>query len=149
MIRFDLNTHIYRPLMQVFEFVSTPENDFQWQYGTLTSAQISAGDIGTGTLFRVVGHLLGRRTEVVYQVTVFDLNRSYGFKSISGPVDFSTLYTFEIDGGGTKINLSTETDPRGFFEANGAIVVKKFKKEHKENLSMLKNVLEAHHTTRA
>jgi hypothetical protein len=149
MIRIELNTHIYRPLTQVFEFVSTPENDFQWQYGTLTSAQISAGDIGAGTLFRVVGHLLGRRTEIVYQVTVFDPNKSYGFKSVSGPVDSHTLYTFEIAGGGTKINLSTQTDPRDFFEAHGAIVVKKFRKEHKENLSMLKNVLEAHHITSA
>ena len=41
MISFDLNTHIYRPLKQVFAFVATPENDFQWQYGTLASTQIS------------------------------------------------------------------------------------------------------------
>ena len=81
MIRFDLSTHIYRPLIQVFAFVATPENDFQWQYGTLASAQLSRGEVGLGTLFRVVGHLVGRRIETVYEVTVFEPNKSYGRSS--------------------------------------------------------------------
>ena len=143
MIRFDLNTHIYRPLAQVFTFVTTPENDFQWQYGTLTSAQISRGEPGLGTLFRAVGHLLGRRTETVYEVTVFESNKRYGFKSVSGPVDLYTLYTFEIAKGGTRINLSTETNPRDVFKPDDTIIVRKLKKQYQENLAMLKNVLEA------
>src|SRR5512135_2796431 len=94
MIRFDLDTRIYRPVKQVFAFVATPKNDFQWQYGTLASAQISNGEIGMGTLFRAVGHLMGERIEAVYEITVFDSNKRYGFKSVSGPVDSYTLYTF-------------------------------------------------------
>ncbi len=143
MIRFDLNTRIYRPVKQVFAFVATPENDFQWQCGTLTSAQISNGEIGMGTLFRAVGHLMGERIESIYEITVFDSNKQYGFKSVSGPVDSYTLYTFEISEGGTKVNLSMETNPRDLFELNGVIVVKKFKKQYKENLAMLKSILEA------
>jgi hypothetical protein len=46
--------------------------------------------------------------------------------------------------GGTRINLSTETDPRDLFKANDAILVKKFKKQYKENLAMLKSLLEAY-----
>lgn len=149
MIQFELNTHIYRPLIQVFTFVATPENDFQWQYGTLASAQISRGEIGIGTLFRAVGHLLGRRIETVYEVTVFDPNQRYGFKSVSGPVDSYTLYTFEMANGGTKISLSTETDSGDVLKPNNVVVVKKFKKQYKENLAMLKNVLESHHIVRA
>ena len=148
MIQFDLNTHIYRPLIQVFTFVATPENDFQWQYGTLASAQISHGEIGIGTLFRAVGHLLGRRIETVYEITVFDPNQRYGFKSVSGPVDSYTLYTFEMANGGTKISLFTETDPGNVLKPNNVVVIKKFKKQYKENLAMLKNVLEAHHIIR-
>ena len=143
MIHFDLNTHIYRPLKPVFAFVATPENDFQWQYGTLASAQISKGEIGMGTLFRAVSHLLGQRIEAIYEITAFDSNKRYGFKSVSGPVDLYTLYTFEMTESGTKVDLSMETDPRDLFKPNGDIVVKKFKKQYKENLAMLKSVLEA------
>jgi hypothetical protein len=149
MICFDLNTHIYRPLTQVFAFVATPENDFQWQYGTLASTQISHGEIGMGTLFRAVGHIMGQRIETVYEVTVFELNKRYGFKSVSGPVDSYTLYTFEMAEGGTKINLSTETNPRDVFKPSESIAVKRFKKQYKENLAMLKNLLEAHRIIRA
>jgi hypothetical protein len=148
MIHFDLNTHIYRPLAQVFAFVATPENDFQWQYGTLSSVQISNGGIGLGTLFRAVGHLMGERIETIYEITVFDTNQKYGFKSVSGPVDLYTLYTFEMAEGGTKVNLSMETNPRDLFKPDSIIVVKKFKKQYKENLAMLKSVLEAHQIAR-
>lgn len=144
MIQFDLSTQIYRPLLQVFAFVTTPENDFQWQYGTLASAQISRGEIGIGSLFRAVGHLLGRRVETTYEVTVFDQNKRYGFKSVSGPVDSFMLYTFGMAEGGTKVNLSAETTPGGFFEPQGPIVVKKLRKQYKENLAMLKSLMETH-----
>jgi hypothetical protein len=144
MISFDLNTHIYRPLKQVFAFVATPENDFQWQYGTLASTQISTGEVGMRTLFRAVGHVLGRRVEIIYEVTAFEPDKRYGFKSISGPVDSYTLYTFAMTEGGTEINLFMETNPRDLFKPNDAMVVKKFKKQYKENLAMLKSVLETH-----
>ncbi len=109
---------------------------------------MSNGEIGMGTLFRAVGHLMGERIEANYEITVFDPNKRYGFKSVSGPVDSYTLYTFEISEGGTKVNLSMETNPRDLFKLNGAIVVKKFKKQFKENLAMLKSVLEACQTAR-
>jgi hypothetical protein len=143
MISFDLNTLIYRPLTQVFTFVATPENDFQWQYGTLASTQISEGSVAVGTLFHAIGHMLGLRIETTYQVTVFEPNQRYGFKSVSGPVASHTLYTFAMTEAATQIHLSTETNPRDLFQSNDGIVIKKFKKQYKENLAMLKSVLEA------
>jgi len=149
MIHFEVNTHIYRPLTQVFLFVATPENDFQWQYGTLASAQISSGEVGMGTLFRAVGHLMGRRIEALYEVTAFEPNKRYGFKAVSGPVESHTLYTFEMLDGGTKLHLSTETDPGDLFKPGDTIVGRQFRKQYKENLAMLKSILEAHRILRA
>jgi hypothetical protein len=97
-----------------------------------------------GTRFRAVSHLMGRRIETVYEVNVFEPNKRYGFKSVSGPVDSDTLYIFEITEGGTRISLSTEIDPRDLFKPNDATAVKQSKKQYKENLAMLKSLLEAH-----
>ena len=148
MIRFDLSTQIYRPLAQVFAFVATPENDFQWQYGTLSSAQRSEGEMGSGTLFRAVGHLMGQRVETTYEVTAFEPNKRYGFKAVSGPVGSYTLYTFEMSKDGTKVNLSMEINPRDVFNPKDVTVVKRFMKQYKENLTMLKSVLEAYQIVR-
>ncbi len=142
-ISFDLNTNIYRPLNQVFSFVATPENDFQWQYGTLTSIQISEGEIGIGTVFRSVGHFMGHRIEGVYEVTEFEPNKSYGFKSRSGPMDSHTLYTFEVMGGSTKINIFTRISPGDLLKPENVAMEKKVKKQYRENLALLKGILEA------
>jgi len=143
MISFDLNTNIYRPLHQVFNFVATPENDFQWQYGTFASTQISKGEIGIGTVFRSVGHFMGHRIESVYEVTEFESNSRYGFKSQSGPMDLHTLYTFEVMGGSTNINIFTRTGPGDLLKPESIAIEKKVKKQYRENLALLKGILEA------
>ena len=143
MISFDLSTHIYRPLTQVFSFVSTPENDFQWQYGTLASNQISKGAIGIGALFRATGHFLGQRIESTYEVTEFEPNKSYGFQSRSGSLNSHTLYTFEVSKGSTKINISARVSIGDLFKPGDCTVEKKIKKQYRENLALLKGVLEA------
>jgi hypothetical protein len=143
MINFSLNARIYRSLKQVFSFVTTPENDFQWQYGTLASTQLSQGEVGIGTLFRTIGHFMGRRVESTYEVTEFEPNKKFGFKSLSGPMHSHTLYTFEVIDGTTSMNIATQANPGDLFRTTDVIVEKKVKKQYKENLAMLKDVLEA------
>ncbi len=134
---------IYRPIKQVFDFMSTPENDFQWQYGTLTSARLSEGVSDIGTSFQSVGHLMGRRNLSTFEVTDYEPNKKYGFKSTSGPLLSQTSYTFEIASGSTKINISTQANVVNFFQMDEGILEKKMKKQLKENLAMLKDILEA------
>ena len=146
MIKFDLNTNIYRPIQQVFAFVAAPENDFYWQYGTLRSARISQGEICVGALVRTVGHFMGRRIESVYEVTEFNPNKCYGFKSLSGPMDSRTLYTFEIIKGSTRINHSAQISLGETLTLNpisAEKTLKTVKKEYRENLALLKDLLES------
>jgi hypothetical protein len=134
---------IYRPVKQVFEFMSQPENDFQWQYGTLASVRTSEGANASGTSFRSIGHLMGRRVQSTYEVTEYESNRKYGFKSLDGPLHSFTCYTFEIANGCTKIDISTQANVVNFFQVNEGLLEKKMKKQLKENLVMLKEILEA------
>jgi Polyketide cyclase / dehydrase and lipid transport len=143
MINFSLNAKIYRSLTQVFSFVTTPENDFQWQYGTLASTQLSKGEMGIGTLFRTIGHFMGRRVESTYEVTQFEPNKKFGFKSLSGPMHSHTLYTFEVINGSTRMNIATQASPGDLFKTADVIVEKRVKKQYRENLAILKDVLEA------
>lgn len=148
MIRFEINTHIYRPLRQVYHFVTTPENDFQWQYGTLTCARLSEGEVGLGTLFRVVGHFMGQRVENIFEVTAFELNRIYSYKSLSGSMVSNTLYTFEIAGGKTEIRMSVQIHPGDLLTSSVHMAEKKLKKQYRENLALLKDLLESRQVER-
>lgn len=143
MINISSSTLIYRPIKRVFEFISMPENDFQWQYGTLASAQLIEGQAKVGTAFRSVGHLLGHRTQSTYEVTEYEPNRKYGFKSLSGPLNSFTSYTFNIARGSTQVDLSLQANAVNLLDLNENILEKRMKKQIKENLAILKNILEA------
>ena len=146
MININLSTLIYRPIIQVFEYVSNPENDFQWQYGTLATNRISGGAGVSGTFFRSIGHLMGRRVLSTYEVTDYESARKYGFKSLSGPLHMQTSYTFEIANGGTKVNILMQANVINFFEVAEGILEKRMKKQLKDNLAMLKELLEERQT---
>jgi Polyketide cyclase / dehydrase and lipid transport len=143
MINLVSSTLIERPVKQVFDFVSTPENDFQWQYGTLATARLSKKSHTMRTFFRSIGHLMGRRNLSTFEVTEFELNKKYAFKTLSGPLHSQTSYAFEIGNGSTKITISTQANVVNFFQMDEAILEKKMKKQLKENLAMLKDLLEA------
>jgi uncharacterized protein YndB with AHSA1/START domain len=142
MIHLEMSTMIYRPIQQVFDFVSTPENDFQWQYGTLATARLSEGASQKGTAFRSVGHLMGHRIQGTFEVIEYEPNSEYGFKSLSGPLHSQTSYTFEKANGGTKITMSTRAHVVDFYQMNERHLGRNIKKQLKENLTLLKGLLE-------
>ena len=137
------NTQIYQPIKRVFDFISTPENDFQWQYGTLGSTRLSEGVIGIGACFQSISHLMENRIQATFEVTEYVPNRRYGFKSVSGPLQSFTTYTFEIIKSCTQVTVSLQANAINMIGLNESVLEKKLKRQLKENLAMLKNILEA------
>jgi len=142
MISINLNALILRPVWEVFDFIADPENNPQWQYGSLGSVQLSSGDMQVGTLFSSIGHFMGRRIQSNFEVTEFETNKSYGFETISGPIQLQTSYKFEIVDRGTNVIVFSLINPGGFFKLIDPIVTRAAKKQFKENLIMLKKLLE-------
>jgi uncharacterized membrane protein len=143
MIEIKVNTMIHRPVQQVFDFVSSPKNDVRWQYGTLMSASIPDGANKLGSFFRSIGHSLGQRMQGVFEVTEYEPNQKYGFKSLSGSLHSQTSYTFEPASGSTKISISTQAHAINLFQMNERLLERKMKKQLKENLALLKELLES------
>jgi hypothetical protein len=143
MINLSSSTVIHRPVRQVFDFVSTFENDFEWQYGTLATARLPRDRSTVGTFFRSIGHLMGRRVISTFEVTDYEPDQKYGFKSLSGPLQSQTSHTFDSSGTGTKIHISVQANVVNFFQADASVLEKNMKKQLKENLAMLKTILEA------
>ena len=148
MINLNINMLIYQPIKQVFDFVSTPENDFQWQYGTLASARLSkdAGNSRMGTFFRSIGHLLGRRNLSTFEVVEYEQNKKYGFKTLSGPLHSETIYTFEVIDDKTNVNISTYVNATQSPHFNEAVLGKNMKEQLNENMAILKDLLEEQQT---
>ncbi|HSL43599.1 MAG TPA: SRPBCC family protein [Anaerolineales bacterium] len=144
MIILDMSIMIDRPVGEVFDFMSAPENNFQWQYGTLATARLSEGVSSIGTFFRSIGHSMGQRNLSTFEVTEYEPNRKYAFKSLSGPFRLQTAYTFEMaDNSRTKINISIQAGVVDFVQMDEGILEKKMRKQLQENLAVLRKLLEA------
>lgn len=142
MFNFTVGTVIEAPIQRVFDYMSTPENDSQWQDETLATAIIINRLNRMGVYFRSIGHFLGRRNLGTYQVIESNSNRKYRFKSLSGPLHMHTAYTFGAIDGGTKVNISIHVGTINFFQINERTLEKRMKKQLKENLAALKALLE-------
>ena len=86
---------------------------------------------------------MGQRNLSTFEVTEYEPDKKYGFKSLSGPFLVQTVYTFEIANRSTKVTISTQADVVDFFQVDEGILEKKMKKQLRENLAMLKDLLEA------
>ncbi len=95
-----------------------------------------------GSFFQSIGHLMGRRIQGTFEVIEYETDAKYGFKSLSGPLNSQTSYTFEVTEGSTRVNVSTQANLVNFFQMDERIVEKMMKKQIKENLAMLKDLLE-------
>ena len=147
MINLISSTLIERPVKQVFDFVSTPENDFQWQHGTLATAMLPKGSSAMQTFFRSIGHLMGRRNLSTFEITEFEPNEKYSFKSLSGPVHSSTSYTLENVSGRTRINISIQASAPNFFHITDKLLWKTLKIQLEEDIARLKTILEENSIT--
>lgn len=142
MIQITSNTLIYQPIKRVFDFVSTPENDFQWQYGTLASTRLPGSITGPGACFQSVGNFMGQRIQSTFEVIEYEPTSRYGFRSISGPLQSFTSFTFEIAKGYTQVKMTMQANVINMMDFSENVLEKKMKRQIKENLSMLKNILE-------
>ncbi len=142
MINIASTIDIYRPVAQVFDFITASANDFEWQYGTLASGQVSAGATRVGSSFRTIGHLMGRRTLSTFEVTEFEANRKYGFKSLSGPLQVHTLCTLESVAGYTRVQISTHAVPADLPRVHEGAMEQYMQKRLREDLGLLKSILE-------
>jgi hypothetical protein len=134
---------VYRPMRVVFEYVSAPENDFQWQYGTLAAAALSAGPNRVGMQFRRIGHLLGRRVETIFEVTDYEPFGRYGYRSFSGPLESRTAFAFQTGRGVTQIEASMSASADLLLQLNERALEQELRRQQKEDLQLLKRLLEA------
>ncbi len=142
MINIESTIFIHRPIQQVFDFVSTPENDFQWQYGTLASIRIAESIPGKGVSFKSTSNFMGHRTQSTFEVVEYETNKMYQFKSLTGPLSSLTSYSFENVNDGTQVNILIRINLITLPHLSEIIIGKTIKKQLRENLALLKNIME-------
>jgi uncharacterized protein YndB with AHSA1/START domain len=134
------------PVEEVFEFVTNPENDPQWQSAILESKRTSVGPLGVGTTEEGVGKVIGRRIEWTGKVTEYEPNRKVKYEITGGPLSAEQTVTFEPVEGGTKFTVALDPigeDASGFFRLAEPIVRRMLQRDIETDVANLKDILEA------
>ena len=143
MVRIEVSTVIKRPVTEVFEFIVNNENDVLWQAGVLESSDLSTGTPEVGATYTQVAKVLGRRVETTNEVTAYEPDRVYNFKSISGPIPTEGGVTCEAAAEGeTHVTLFGQAEVGGFFKLAEPLVARMLQREWDTNMANLKDLLE-------
>lgn len=146
MIRIETDVVIEAPIEDVFDFVTSPENDVLWLAGVVKAEKTSEGPTDVGATSTSEIHFLGMNITTGWEVTEYDPPNHIKVKSISGPVPIQASHSFETTAeGGTRVKLLGEAEVGGFFRLGEPIVGPMVQRQWETSYLNLKDVLEAGH----
>ena len=143
MAKAEVSIVINRPVHDVFVYMTDIDKETEWQAELLEAKQTSDGPISVGTTIREVRRFMGRRMEVVFEITKFEPNKEMSFKSISAPFPLRGRYSLEPVDGGTSVTLFIEGELSGVFKMAEPIVAQTAKRQIGADLDRLKSQLES------
>lgn len=136
---------IDRSREDVRAFLKQPDLMPMWQSHLTEFAQLDDGEPGKGTRHSGVVRVAGRRVEWTSEITEWDPVDFYEYRSIESPFEWHTRYTFEEEGGGTRVTFDQEiAEVGGFFgKLADTLVTRMYTRDIKANLETLRDLLES------
>lgn len=141
-MKIEYSVVIERSVEDVFTYMTKPENTPKWQSGMLESEQVSEGPMGVGTVFTEVRQMMGRKMAQTMEVTEYEPNRKWSFRSIEAAVPHEAHLTFEAIEGNTKVSLISLGKPSGFLRLVQPLIGRALRKEFVADFENLKRLLE-------
>ena len=143
MPRLSASLVVNRPVEDVFSYVASFENRMNYEEGLVESEQTSDGPFGLGATGRDAMRAMGRRMESTAEIVAFEANKTFTFKSTSGPMEFQGTWTFDSEGGGTRLSVDAEGHMKGLMKLFEPLIVMKFKSQMNRTTARLKEILES------
>jgi len=139
-VRVDGSIVINRTPDEVFAYATDPAHTPEWQSSALETSV--DGPVQAGASGKEVRKFLGRRMESTMKIEAFEPPRRFALQVTSGPVPFHVEQTVEPDGTGSRVSVTIEGEPGGFFKLADPLVERAVRREIEGNLATLRDILE-------
>jgi uncharacterized protein YndB with AHSA1/START domain len=139
-MRADASVVIDRSPEEVFAYATDPTHTSEWQSSALETTV--EGPLQAGASGKEVRKFLGRRIESTMRIEAFEPPRRFALQVTSGPVPFHVEQTIEPEGAGSRVSVTMEGEPGGFFKLADPLVERAVRRELEGNLATLKDILE-------
>jgi hypothetical protein len=105
--------------------------------------QTTPGQLREGDRFTTVLRFLGRRYETPTEVSAYEPNRHLSYRGTESPMPTQMTSIFEEIPEGTRFTHSQEVEPGGFFGLAEPLFEIEAKRQLRNDLQTLKDLLEA------
>jgi len=117
MITYATTKRVNRSAADAFDVIGTHvyDNHLKWEAEVLNIRRITPGPVGQGSRAVMVRRDYGRRSEVVYEVTEFEPDRSIAFHHPSAALDFNIRFELTpIDEAACDVRVDVRAEPQGW-----------------------------------
>jgi uncharacterized protein YndB with AHSA1/START domain len=107
---------IERPIEEVFEYVSTPENDPTWVSASIKNQRTSPGPMRVGMTTEEDVKIFGRTSRDTWEVTEYEPPTVIAYRATSGLLSGGVVrLRCEPVEGGSRLTHAVDYEPRGIY----------------------------------
>jgi uncharacterized protein YndB with AHSA1/START domain len=136
------STTINAPAAKIFDFLVMPENHKKWQPTLLEVSVTPAGPIAVGSIYHYVTEVMGKKYPSQIQVSAYETNKKWAFKTTGVPNPVETVYTFEEAGSATNVTISMDVPANAYPAAAAPAIMQQMQKSLIDQCASLKKTLE-------
>jgi hypothetical protein len=142
MARIEESIEIKAPVEKVFAITTDASRWSTWHTAIPEAEQTSEGPVGIGTTSKGIIRLMGRSMPWTATATEYELNRKFGKNIDSGSVCVEQHNIYTPTPGGTIFGMIYDMKFSGCIRLMSPMLVRAMRKEMKNSLVKLKQVLE-------
>src|SRR5215216_2984045 len=141
MLRFSADIKVNRPVEKVFAWLTNPKNQGKFDKSSLKMEALTPGPWQTGTQFRELRNMGGRKTEVLSELAELEPNRRFVVRSKTGP-GWIGIWDFEPEGAGTRLHWTGQLTMKGFARLLEPLIGKQMRSQINEQFARLPHLIE-------
>lgn len=144
MLTIDESIVIHRPRLEVWEFMTDPDNVPVYSSNIVEYEMVSGEKQEVGRVCHGVVKVAGRRLELTDEMVEVEPGRAGKLVSEDATIPYTLSLHYEDEGDGTKVTWHQEMESlKGFFKFADQIVLKLYARDVRANLEKAKTILEA------
>ena len=142
MAGFQVSVLIERPPEEVFNYLSTLDNEPKWLPGVTRVEKLTEGPTSVGTRYREVRLRRSGEGQVEMQVTAYEPPQRYSTAFHQGGYEGTYHYTLEPEESGTRVHLRVVISGHGLGKLMLPLAVWAIKRQDEPQLRSLKEAMD-------
>jgi uncharacterized protein YndB with AHSA1/START domain len=139
------SVEIARPIEDVFDYLSDQSNELHWNPSVESMEKLTDGPVRVGTRYRAKWK---GAPSIVTECTRYARPHGWSYRN-GGPIAVAFDCDLEPTATGTRLVVRFDATPRGWFHLVFPLFLREIRKQERENMRCIKQVLEAHEPTPA